>query len=913
MAMPAAIISLLSARDILFNLSSLNAISPTATNGVIAANGGPGNITSGGDVTLTALAIALGDIVSGGSISATASIGDVTLGTITADGDITLDADQNITVDHAEALGNFLATSGRNFTTGLNSIITGGNIIITAGGVVTLGNSSAGGFIDVSGTQVDFATLVAGLHVQLVATAPAPAGAGSGGTKSGTQSVVPPVTTPGTGSVAGGSITAGTGASSLTANGGNILLTGPVSSTGSMAMTATAGDIVLGGTASAAGDLSLNASGLVSMVDANAGGALNITAGSSVSAGALQAGDDLVIRALGGEFIGTTLNAGGDVSVDAFGNITFDTASAGNDVDLDSFNGGSITVGSLFANSEIIVNSDGSFTADILDATGTGAGAIEVDAAGDITIGSLIGRRADISATAGFNLRIETEVDLAEELIATADDIFIRATQDLEVNAFARNGGVDIETVGALSTVGVTATQDIRLVSTGSSVAVNDEIVIDNVAPGKGAAPQQVTTSGGNILISAAGDVLVNANVTATDTLTIQAGGLADIQAAAIGETIDLFAADITIGANGSLGQTDLTNLIRISTDGDMRIGGAGGTSGLFELDNAEFSRIHSGGDIEIAANTGFIELDDLDIVVIDNVSGPQTGNLGQAGTLDFFSQDGIDVFGAVVMSNATADNRLSLATELDLFIDANTGLLEINEDSGVYTGTLSILAENVFAMTPDALADISGLGVADIDSRLADSEGIDNPDGLLRAGTGDIVVSQSFLVQNTAPGTDFADRRGFTFDSLLVQSNTATTGASIVVVINGIVNGQTGVDAIAATDFTGATLDALSTLNGCLIADPSSCVTTTTPDDDSPGDPLQDLIEDQFDDDPGQDDRTEQGFGDKFDTLLIELRDPSDYDEEPLIDDPVTGAGNEDLWSGGDEECEEGEESCPA
>ncbi|MCP5396583.1 MAG: hypothetical protein H6918_07610 [Sphingomonadaceae bacterium] len=910
----AANISLLSARDILFNLlSSPNSISLTASNGVIAANGGAGDIQSGGDVTITALAIALGDIVSGGSISATAGIGNVSLGTITAVGDITLDANQHITVEHAEAQGNFLATSGLSFTTGLNSITTGGNIIITAGGVVNLGNSTAGGFIDVSGTQVDFVALVAGLHVQLVATAPDTAGPGGTGTKSGPQALVPPVATPGTGSVAGTSITAGTGASSLTANGGDIQISGAVTSTGSMAMTASAGNIALGGTASAGGDLSLDASGLVTMVDADAGGAMDITAGSSVSAGALNAGSDLIVRAFGGEFIGTTLDAGGDVSVDAFGNINFATARAGNDVDLDSFNGGSITVGSLFANSEIIVNSDGTFTADTLDATGTGAGAIDVDAAGDITIGSLIGRRADISAATGSNLRIETEVDLTQELIATADDIFIRATQDLEVNAFARNGGVDIETVGALSTVGVSATQDIRLVSTGSSVAVNDEIVIDNVTPGKGASPQQVTTSGGNILISAAGDVVVNANVTATDTLTIQAGGLADIQAAAIGETIDLFAADIAIGSTGSLGQTDLTNLIRIGTDGDMRIGGAGGASGLFELDNAEFSRVHSGGDIEIAADNGFIELDDLDIVVIDNVSGPQTGNLGQTGTLDFFSQDGIDVFGAVVMTNATADNRLSLATELDVFIDANTGLLEINEDTGVYTGTLAILAENVFAMTPGALADISGLGAADIDSRLADSEGIDNPDGLLRAGTGDIVVSQSFLVQNTAPGTDFADRRGFTFDSLLVQSNTAATGASIVVVINGIVNGQTGVDAIAVTDFTGATLDALSTLNGCLIADPSSCVTTTTPNDDSPGDPLQDLIEDQFDDDPGQDDRTEQGFGDKFDTMLIELRDPTDYDEEPLIDDPVTGAGNEDLWSGGEEECEEGDETCPA
>ncbi len=41
------------------------------------------------------------------------------------------------------------------------------------------------------------------------------------------------------------------------------------------------------------------------------------------------------------------------------------------------------------------------------------------------------------------------------------------------------------------------------------------------------------------------------------------------------------------------------------------------------------------------------------------------------------------------------------------------------------------------------------------------------------------------------------------------------------------------------------------------------------------------------------------------FDASLIELRDFTEYAEDPLIDDPTTGAGNEDLWIG-DVGCEE-------
>ena len=41
----------------------------------------------------------------------------------------------------------------------------------------------------------------------------------------------------------------------------------------------------------------------------------------------------------------------------------------------------------------------------------------------------------------------------------------------------------------------------------------------------------------------------------------------------------------------------------------------------------------------------------------------------------------------------------------------------------------------------------------------------------------------------------------------------------------------------------------------------------------------------------------------------LIDLTPDSSFEDDPLIDDPVTGAGNEDFWRGDDESCEEGED----
>ena len=114
--------------------------------------------------------------------------------------------------------------------------------------------------------------------------------------------------------------------------------------------------------------------------------------------------------------------------------------------------------------------------------------------------------------------------------------------------------------------------------------------------------------------------------------------------------------------------------------------------------------------------------------------------------------------------------------------------------------------------------------------------------------------------------------------------------GVAVDIVVNGIVAGRTGVDAIGATQIEGD-FDPASTINGCLIADPAGCVAV---------EPLvtfdfaiQGLIEELI----AREDEIPATFSEGIESVLIEIRDPEEYGEAPLIDDPVTGAGNEDLW----------------
>jgi hypothetical protein len=261
-----------------------------------------------------------------------------------------------------------------------------------------------------------------------------------------------------------------------------------------------------------------------------------------------------------------------------------------------------------------------------------------------------------------------------------------------------------------------------------------------------------------------------------------------------------------------------------------------------------------------------------------------------------------------VDFSNANANSGLDFTATQDLFIDAASGIIQMTDVNGNFSGSGSLLisAPNVYAITSQALADIAGLSTADIDLRLANNDGIDLPDGLIRADNVQIAVVDNLLIQNTANGFNFPDRRGFNIGTLSIEGP-STGNANIV--INGIVGGATGLDTIPATNLA-IGFDAASTINGCVINNPAGCTftpaptptPTPTPIPETPeiDDPVQDLIEEEV--------TPERYAADPFATTPMEIKENADLADDPLIDEPVTGAGNDDLWVDEDED-EEDEE----
>ncbi|NQV95178.1 MAG: hypothetical protein HQ482_08630 [Sphingomonadales bacterium] len=628
---------------------------------------------------------------------------------------------------------------------------------------------------------------------------------------------------------------------------------------GNLTLNATAGDLNGNGAVTVGGGINLGATGDVGFRDLDAqGGTFTVDAGGNINFASAAGSDDMALNA-GGGISGGDIDAAGAVTIDSSGEVILDNITAGGDIGIVANNASDVIVGSVNSATNVDVLTQGAFVADEVNAAQTGSGQVDIAADNGITLRNVSGIDIGLTALNGL-VNVANNVDVTNILIASGAAVSIVTQQNMSVSAEATNGDI------------------------GLSSAVNIDV--------------QSAKASGDIVIAAVDDVLINSLVNAANDLQITAGGQIDIQANVLGSTIRTVSSDMNIGSTASLGQTDLAGDIQIFTDGttQMVLGGTNDQTGVFSLRNDEFSRIHSGGGLTITAvptaNGGFgMVVQDLNVLVANNVSGPQSANIGLSNNLNLVSGQSISVIGFVDFSNANANSGLNFTAGQDLFIDAASGIIQMTDANGNFfgSGSLSITAPNVYAMTTQALDDISGLSAADINIRLANNDGIDLPDGLIRADNVQLAVTNNLFIQNTANGTDFADRRGFNVVALSIAG--PSTGSANIV-INGIVGGAAGLDTIPATDVA-IGFDPASTINGCVINNPASCVATPspTPSPENPeiNDPVQDVIEEEV--------TPEKYVPNPFATNTIEIEENAELVEDPLIDEPVTGAGNDDLW----------------
>lgn len=621
-----------------------------------------------------------------------------------------------------------------------------------------------------------------------------------------------------------------------------------------------------------------------------------------------SAGFDSIISA--GDFIA---NIGGDIDTIADSRLR-----SGSTIDFSA--GGAISFNRLYADTDVNLSaSSGDITGDIV----SGNNGINITTPGFVTVGSLITQQGPLysvdvtgdqgieiqSLTSGIaflnsilgDIAVRDDASVTGNIIADGRNIFLRSTGNMQAAADATDGSIDIVSNGDLLIYGARATANISLSSTGGSTVITETI----------------TQAGGDISVSAATDVFIERDTLATNNLSITAGQGIVIQALTTGTTIDLSSADLNISSSGQLGELNRTNDIYIESNGaNQAVLGGTGTTGVFSLSEEEFGRIQANQNLTFfaqatGASTPDLVIQDLTIATRDDVGSTQAATLGFAGTLTIDSGQSTRVDGKLNLTNAAPEAGLNMTAVNDIRINANGGLIQITDGNNGFgsVGFMSLYAQNIYAMTDQAFTDIAGLNLRAVNQRLGDNDGIDLDSGLIRAGVAEFSVERNLFIQNTAPEGDFNTRRGFSVGSLTISGLSSSSTTNIVA--NGIVGGATGSDTIPATTVE-ANYDIASTINGCLIANPASCgapVTTI--------DPVQDVIKEELS--SGDND---SAINDPLDNNLIEIKETEDFINDPLIDEPVTGAGNDDLWIGdndgedngaceiGDTECEQSNSS---
>jgi hypothetical protein len=558
-------------------------------------------------------------------------------------------------------------------------------------------------------------------------------------------------------------------------------------------------------------------------------------------------------------------------------------------------------------------------------------GNIGLFATGGITLGSI--------DTAGVLNTIA-----GDGSVTTAGSLVTPGSVSVTGQLAVRGGAANINSGGAISTGSIltTAGNDVLLTSVGAqslgNVASGRDVIVNaaSLSATSVTAPRNISAvvsgsatlgnaSGALITMRAGQDVTFNGTATATTALDIAANGQAAFNGVASALNITVRSGNIAIGAAGRLGTIGTTqNVILTNSAGaQMTIGGSGVTGG-YSLSDAEIARIF-GDNIDVSwttnlANTGAPVTPPTggftqpSIVVgaltLASRAGNAAGNIAANGTLSIRTPGTMQVNGAVALNGASSGNIIRLNAGQSLQIIAGQGSIAISDGANGLAGTLTLNSNSIVAASPSALADIARqTDRALINTRLGLNDGFVSDTGILSAGTINLNVVNSVLVQNTGSGTFFRDRRGITANAINISfiGPTGISNPNGLIIINGQITAApsfaTGLATIPLLSINGvpsqtaAGFDTLSTMNGCQITAIASCrqrenpVSVTEDDINQPLDP-------------------DQTGNNQFPTALIEVKEFETFGYPPLIDEPVTGSGNDDLWPA---TCDPNEETCTA
>lgn len=838
-----------------------------------------GTITAGADIQLSGASIVVDGIDGDGSLNAQAAAGGVAItqadvagfvdvvatgtvgGSYTAGGDIRMSTTGSINAS-VNALGGYLDPS--------TDTQSAGNAYLDAGGNIVLADSSAADMLGIrAGGSASVTAATAGEDALVIAGTTANLSELSVGddidVRAGGAITADDVRATGDGPdgfalfySSGSGFTIGQVEGSTSLDGADIDLN---SSGGAITATGlSAGDDIF---LTAATAISFNGGGTLGL--GVTGGDSSIrTQSATATLGSLDAADDVVVTATGAVDVTAPVLAGRDIAITA-GSAELATlmTPAGDRVDTLRAVGnvavtttGAINGGAIAAGGNVALDGAGGVTVDAIASQGTTS--LTSDA-GAIGVGSLASGGA-VDAQ-GDNVDIRGSGDLVfANLVTDVGDATVRTDGDLSVTNGDVAGLATLGSDNARLTVTALTAGDTRL-------EAFDQMALTNVAVD------------GDISVYGQSALLIDGVVT--------------------GESISLASADISIGSNARVGTAGVTGSLGITNNDNSRqtfIGGDGSGDG-YNIDASELSRVY-GNDIAIHASAvdmssfRFIGSGPPDVVIDDftMTAGGSTSNLGANGSLTIDTDGTARVIGDVALTGMADANMLSILADESLEIVLGEGSIRLSgANSNAPAGMLNLASEDVIVATLAAIDDVAAATTTDaIEERLAQNDGITSDDGALYAGGINVSVFNGFYVQNSGAGTDYGERRGLTFGAGGLNVNTEGSGTRIV--INGVHLGPqgpvTGLDTIPL--LTAGDFDERSTFNGCVIANTGACAMVVVPNES--GFPVQDVIEEESNDD---------GEGSiSLATALITMRAIDPLTGEPLLDDPVTGAGNDDLWT---------------
>ncbi len=855
------------------NLSAANAITGTniAAGGDITVFGDSIGLTGAvtGDASLFAFGLGGPVAVNQTNVAGTISIfadGDLT-GTFVAGGDVRLNSNANITAS-ATANGGYVDFNGG---------ATQGNVFVEAAGDAALTNSAAARMFGVNaGGSATLTGASAGEDMLVIA--------GTNATLSG---------------VTAGDDVEVRAVGALTATG--------VSATGTGADTATLGYLAGNGFTISQGE----------GVSATNGADVFLTAGGAIAASTLSAADDILVTTTGALAINgaTTLGqgvTGGSSDIRTQGG---DTTLAG----INSFTDVLVTAtGTLAATGTVTAGRNIAITAAAADlatlASPGGAFINTLDAGGNlslVTAGAIIGGRVraggDLTLTGGRIDIVRAQTTGTGPLTLTGTN-GVNATNIQAGGATMLNASNGAVTSDGLISVGpVTVTGNSIDLDTGGDIvfAVLDADVGDAVVT-NGSGTLTITSSvvaGRAALTSRNGNDIIISALAANAADIISTGDIV-VNGVLTARNIALESNDIIIASGARVGTAGSTETLSIENNdvfSQTFVGGTGTRAG-FHIDASELTRLFGTSieifapDVQAVRDTSVGSTTPPDIIVdsFTLAGGAAGSNLGANGALTIRTPGKMRVIGNVQLTGLSDTNALNLFADDALEVILGQGTVRLVNGTNA-AGRLNMVSDDIIVATTAAIGDVGTATTTDaIEARLAQNDGIVIDEGSLFARGIRAEVVGGFYVQNSGAGTDFASRRGLTFGAGGID--VVTNGPSRIV-INGVQLGATGqvtgLDTIPLLTIGGSapsagSFDPRSTFNGCVIASAASCAFVGLEN----SFPVQDVIEEEAD---AED---EDGSGQSLPVPLITMRGLDPLSGEPLLDDPVTGAGNDDLWT---------------